>query len=359
MYRALELAAKAAGRTNPNPMVGAVIEKDGKIVGEGYHKKAGMSHAEVNAIEAAGDDARGATIYVTLEPCSHYGKTPPCVQAILKAGIKRVVAAVLDPNPRVAGNGMKILQDAGIDTKVGVLEDEARQLNEVFFKYITTKLPFVTLKVAMTLDGKIATYSRDSRWITGDKSREYVHHLRNTYDAIMVGIGTVLADDPQLNTRLDVDNKKDPIRIVIDGKLDIPLNSKIVATSREQKTIVFSSTIEDKEKADTLKKYGVEIVEIRGDPSKLPIDKILAILGEREICSLLVEGGAEINSYLIENKLIDKVHWFIAPKIIGGRNAASPVAGLGKEYMKDALYLNDVKIDTIDQDILITAYTGW
>jgi len=356
MRRALELAAKAMGRTSPNPMVGAVIVKDGEIIGEGYHRRAGTPHAEINALAEAGRSARGATIYVNLEPCSHYGRTPPCADALVEAGIKRAVISVLDPNPKVAGRGVEILKDAGVETCVGVLEEDAAKLNEVFFKYIKTGLPFVSLKVAMTLDGKIATYSGDSRWITGDTSRKFVHHLRNTNDAVMVGIGTVLADDPQLNTRLDINDSKDPVRIIIDGNLEIPLTSKIVTSSSKQKSIVFTSYIKDKEKAEKLQSYGVEIIELGGSSSRLPIEEAMKVLGGMGICSLLVEGGSAVNAYMIEKKLVDKLYWFIAPKIIGGQSAPSPVAGKGLELMRDAIEIETSDIKYFDRDICLTGY---
>ncbi len=359
MQRALDLAKKGMGRTNPNPMVGAVIVKNGQIIAEGYHKKAGTPHAEIHALNAAGQDALFSTIYVSLEPCSHHGRTPPCADALVNAGIKRAVIASLDPNPQVSGRGLKILQDAGIETEVGVLEKEALKLNEVFFKYITSKRPFISLKTAVTLDGKIASWNGDSRWISNPASRKYVHNLRNVYDGIMVGIGTVLADDPMLNTRLDIDDKRDPLRIIIDGDLELPLESKIVKSSREQKTLVFTSRINNHSKAAQLQDAGIEIIELGGNPQKLAVKKALEILGEREVCSILLEGGAELNAYMIEHKLINKVYWFIAPKIIGGRNSPSPIAGQGIELMDNALCLHNVDMQRIQDDILITAYTGW
>lgn len=356
IQHALNLAVKALGRTNPNPVVGAVLVKDGCIVGEGYHKQAGTPHAEIHALNAAGENAQGATLYVTLEPCSHYGKTPPCAEAVARAGIKRVVAAMLDPNPKVAGRGIEILQKAGISTRVGVLEASARRINEVFCKYITTGMPFVTLKTAMSLDGKIATRSGHSQWITNESSRKYVHQLRNIYDAVLVGTGTVIKDNPRLNTRLDDEKKRDPIRIIIDGNLDISVDSNIVQTSLEQRTIVFTSAVSPNRKADILQKFGMEIIRMDEKPEQLPIKNILEILGQMEICSLLIEGGGEINGYMLENDLVDKVHWFVAPKIIGGRNAPSPVGGMGVNVMEQARELKDMEITKFGQDIMITGY---
>ncbi len=356
MQRALDIAARAQGRTSPNPMVGAVVVKDNQVVGEGYHMKAGTPHAEVHALQAAGDAAWGATLYVNLEPCSHYGRTPPCADAIVEAGVKRVIVAGLDPNPRVSGRGLKILQDAGIETLTGVLEQEARNLNLAFFKYIQTGIPLVSLKVAMTLDGKIATSTGDSKWISGEASRKYVHQLRNVYDAIMVGIGTVLKDDPMLNTRLEDKDIRDPIRVIIDSKLDLPSSSNIVKTTRQQKTIVFCSQQADSARQEFLEEAGLTVIKMTVNEEKLPLEEVLRVLGEMEIMTLLVEGGGEINGYLIEKGLIDKVYWFIAPKIIGGREAPTPVGGRGITQLKDALPLRSMEIQRFDEDILITGY---
>ncbi|MDD2509736.1 MAG: bifunctional diaminohydroxyphosphoribosylaminopyrimidine deaminase/5-amino-6-(5-phosphoribosylamino)uracil reductase RibD [Syntrophomonas sp.] len=357
MQRALELAARARGRTSPNPLVGAVLVKDGQIQGEGYHQKAGSPHAEIHALNAAGPErAKGASIYVSLEPCSHYGRTPPCALALVEAGIAEVVMATLDPNPQVSGRGLHILREAGIKTRVGVLADEARKLNEFFFKYIQSGRPFVSLKLAMTLDGKIATSTGDSRWITGAASREYVHHLRNTYDGIMLGIGTVLKDDPRLNTRLELEGKRDPVRIIIDGRLELPLNSVIALTSHQQRTIIFAAEDSDQEKAKALRDCGLEIIKVGGKADCLDLKEVLDILGKMEILSLLLEGGAEINSNMIENKLVDKLYWFIAPKIIGGRSAPSPLGGEGIKTMNQALKLNSIETRYFEEDILISAY---
>ena len=356
MQRALDLAAQAQGRTSPNPMVGAVVVKDNQVVGEGYHMKSGTPHAEVHALEAAGEAARGATLYVNLEPCSHYGRTPPCADAIVRAGIKKVVVAGLDPNPRVSGRGLKILQDAGIETYTGVLEQEAHKLNQAFFKYIQTGTPLVSLKVAMTLDGKIATSIGDSRWISGEASRQYVHQLRNVYDAIMVGIGTVLKDDPMLNTRLEEQDCRNPVRIIIDTNLDLPQSSNIVKTATRQKTIVFCGQQADYSRQEFLGEAGLTIIQLPTDEEKLPLEEVLRVLGEMEIMTLLVEGGGEINGYLIEKDLIDKVYWFIAPKIVGGREAPTPVGGRGIQQLKDALLLKSMEIQRFDEDILITGY---
>jgi len=356
MQRALELAAQALGRTSPNPVVGSVIVKEGKIIGEGYHRQAGTPHAEIHALRQAGDEAADATVYVTLEPCSHYGRTPPCADALVEAGVKKVVVAVLDPNPQVAGRGIQKLIDAGIDIQTGILENEARQLNEAFFKHIQTGLPFVALKTAMTLDGKIATRTGDSRWITSSDARTYVHQLRNTYDAIMVGIGTVLHDDPMLNTRLDIDDIHHPLRIIVDTNLDLPLSSQIVRSANELPSLVFCSELANKDKDAQLTANGCEIIRLPLENGLVPLNNVLEHIGSRGICSLLVEGGGEINASLLEKQMLDKVYCFIAPKIIGGRTAPSPIGGLGLNKMQDAWELQSIDIKKLQRDILITGY---
>ncbi|WP_278279239.1 bifunctional diaminohydroxyphosphoribosylaminopyrimidine deaminase/5-amino-6-(5-phosphoribosylamino)uracil reductase RibD [Syntrophomonas palmitatica] len=356
MQRALELAAMAMGRTSPNPVVGAVIVKDGIIVGEGYHRQAGTPHAEIHALREAGEAARGSDVYVSLEPCSHYGRTPPCADALVKAGIKRAVIATVDPNPRVMGRGIKILQKAGIEVKTGILQNEAQKLNEFFFKYIRTGRPFVTVKTAMTLDGKIAASSGDSRWVSGEDSRRHVHELRNIYDAIMLGIGSVLKDDPQLNTRLDTDDTRDPLRVIIDRCLQIPLNSKIIQSSQSQATIIFCGTGASTAKAEEIRQAGAEVICLETNTDMIPLDKVLDELGHRGILSLLVEGGAQINANLIENKLADKYLAFVAPKIAGGNKAPSPVGGRGVEFMNDAVMLCDIEYRFFEKDILISGY---
>jgi len=356
MHRALELARHALGRTNPNPLVGAVIEKNGFILGEGYHHKAGAPHAEIHAMQAAGEEARGATLYVTLEPCSHFGRTPPCADAVIRAGIARTVIATIDPNPRVAGKGIEKLRQAGVDVEDGVLRQEACRLNDVFFKYIRTRIPLVAVKTAMSLDGKIATVTGDSKWISGEESRLYAHQLRNIYDGIMVGIGTVLKDDPCLNTRLPAADIRDPLRVIIDPYLDLPPNSNIAKTSRQQRTLVFCSDKAAYERREHLENLGVEIMSLVIDDELIPLERVLTILGEMGICSLLVEGGGEINGYLLQNYLVDKVYWFIAPKIIGGRQAPSPVGGSGINLMKEAQELKSVEVSKLGNDCLLIGY---
>ncbi len=361
MNRALELAALALGRTSPNPVVGAVVVRNGEIVGEGYHHQAGTPHAEVHALRAAGSLAQGATIYVTLEPCSHHGRTPPCANTLIEAGIKRVVVATLDPNPIVAGKGLAILKEAGIATTLGVLQEQAVHLNQFFFKYIKTGRPYVTVKSAMTLDGKIATASGDSRWVSGEESRQLVHRMRNTYDAIMVGIGTVLKDDPLLNTRLDDEHGRDPVRVIIDSRLELPMESQIMRTSQQQQTLLFCCSQVETDRISRLEQAGIKVIQLPTTEETLPLAEVLDELGRREICSVLVEGGAEINASLLENDLVDKIHLFIAPKIVGGRTSPSPVGGLGVELMKNAIPVRSLKTDFYGQDILLTGYLndGW
>lgn len=356
MKRALELAKRGIGFTNPNPLVGAVIVKEGRIIGEGYHAIYGGHHAEINAFLNAKEQVNGATMYVTLEPCSHYGKTPPCAKAIIEKGIKRVVIALIDPNPLVAGNGIKMLRDSGIEVIPGLMEEESKKLNEIFIKYITTKLPFGILKTAMTLDGKIATYSGDSKWITNEKSREYVHKLRHRVSAIMVGIGTVLQDNPYLNTRLPKAKGVDAVRIIIDSKARIPLDSNVLNMNSAAGTVIATTMLAPKQKLIELRKKGAEIVECPLLDGKVDLRFLFKTLGGKNIDSVLIEGGSELNYSAIEAGIIDKIITFIAPKIIGGREAKTPFGGLGKEYMKEALQLKTSEIHRIGDDIMIETY---
>ncbi len=356
MQQALDLAALARGRTSPNPLVGAIVVKDGVVVGQGYHRKAGTPHAEIHALQRAGGLSKGATLYVTLEPCSHYGLTPPCTQAIIAAGIKKCVVALKDPNPLVNGQGLALMREAGIETEIGILHDKAEKLNEVFIKNIRTGLPFVVLKTAMTLDGKIASVSGDSKWVTSETARQRVHELRDQLDGIMVGIGTVLADDPQLNTRLTAQEGKDPVRIILDGRLDLPLNSRIVKSSHRQPTLVFASQKASPQKARELEQAGLEVIIVEGEPEQLDLEQLLKVVAQRKITSVLVEGGGTVNAGMLEADLVDKVYWFIAPKIIGGQGAPTPVGGKGLQTMAGAIELADMAPELIGPDILLTGY---
>lgn len=356
MSRALDLAEKGAGYTNPNPLVGAVIVKDGRIIGEGYHKVYGGHHAEVNAINNATEDIKGTTMYVTLEPCSHYGKTPPCAKAIVESGIKKVVIGLKDPNPLVAGRGIKILEDSGVEVMVGILEDEGRKLNEIFLKYITTELPFCIMKTAMTLDGKIATSTGDSKWITEEISRKYVHELRHRVAGIMVGIGTVLADDPMLTTRLDDKASKDPTRIIIDSSGRIPLEAKVLNLKSDAKTIIATTEKAEKAKIRALEKKGAEVIITPIKDNGVDLSFLMKAIGEKKIDSILLEGGSNINYSALEEGIVDKVNAFISPKIIGGDTAKTPVGGDGKKYMKDAMSLQNIEVHNFGNDIMIEGY---
>lgn len=348
MKRALELAKKGEGRTAPNPMVGCVVVKDGEIIGEGFHEEYGKYHAERNALNSLTKSADGAELYVTLEPCCHYGKTPPCTEAIIEHKIKRVIIACVDENPLVGGQGIEILKKHGICVTVGVLKEEAMKLNEVFFHFISKKRPFVAMKYAMTLDGKIATVSKDSKWVTSKESRKYVQVLRNRYKAILVGIRTVLEDDPMLNCRLE--GGRHPIRIVLDSKLRIPIESNIVKSAKEIETIVVTTKAEET-KRDKLKSLGVEIMEMQ-DEIRLP--ELLTRLRDKNIDSILVEGGGKVHGSFLQENLVDRVYAFIAPKLIGGAKALSPVEGEGIQKMGDAIKLKDMECRIIEDDILIT-----
>lgn len=351
MRLAMQLAGNAIGRTSPNPLVGAVIVKDNRVVGCGWHRKAGTPHAEIHALNQAGELAQGADVYVTLEPCAHYGKTPPCAKALVEAKVKNVYGGLLDVNPKVAGKGFKILEDAGIHVEYGFLQDELRKQNEVFFKWIEHKKPFIVLKAAMTLDGKIATATGQSKWITNETSRAYGYKLRDIYDGIMVGINTVIEDNPMLTAR--VDGGKNPIRIVVDSSLKIDINANVVQ-DKSAKTIIATTDKADKDKILKLQAQDVDVIVVDKDENdKVDIEKLLDILGQQNICSILVEGGATLSGSFVAKKLVDKVYFFIAPKIIGGKEAKTPVAGTGILNLQEALALKDIQIEKLEEDILI------
>lgn len=351
MRLAMQLAGNAIGRTSPNPLVGAVIVKDNRVVGCGWHRKAGTPHAEVHALNQAGELAQGADVYVTLEPCAHYGKTPPCAKALVEAKVKNVYGGLLDVNPKVAGKGFKILENAGIHVEYGFLQDELRKQNEVFFKWIEHKKPFIVLKAAMTLDGKIATATGQSKWITNETSRAYGYKLRDIYDGIMVGINTVIEDNPMLTAR--VDGGKNPIRIVVDSSLKIDINANVVQ-DKSAKTIIATTDKANKDKILKLQAQDVDVIVVDKDENdKVDIEKLLDILGQQNICSILVEGGATLSGSFVAKKLVDKVYFFIAPKIIGGKEAKTPVAGTGILNLQEALALKDIQIEKLEEDILI------
>ena len=353
MRLAIEIAKKGAGKVNPNPMVGAVIVKDERVIGQGYHKYYGGNHAEVNAFENLSDSPEGATIYVTLEPCSHYGKTPPCVDKIIANKISKVVVGTLDPNPLVEGRGIKALKEAGIEVITGVLEEECKKLNEVFMKYILYKRPFVVLKTAMTLDGKIATESGESKWITSDKSRQEVHKLRNKLSAIMVGVNTVIKDNPELTCRLE--GGKNPVRIIVDSKLRIPLGSNVVVDNLAQ-TIVATTEVADKDKILVLEKLGVKVLIINSKNERVDLKSLMIELGKRDIDGILLEGGATLSFSALEENIVDKIQVYIAPKIIGGEKSKTSIGGKGIEKLSDAIMLNNMTVKSVGTDLLIEAY---
>lgn len=356
MNRVLELARLGEGRTSPNPLVGAVIVKDGKIIGEGFHSYYGGNHAEVDAINNASESVKGATLYVNLEPCSHYGKTPPCAMRIVKEGICRVVIGMVDPNPKVAGRGIEILKENSIEVEVGLLEKEARELNEVFIKYITKGIPYIYLKYAMTLDGKIASCTGDAKWISNEKSRQEVHKLRNKVSGIMVGIGTILADDPSLNTRLEEGKGKDPIRIIIDSNCRIPSTAKVLHLDSNNKTIVVVTKNADYMRIAEIESSGAEVIVIDEKENRVDLKCLMKVLGIRGIDSILIEGGSELIYSALEAELVDKIQVYIAPKIIGGSKSPTPVGGRGISLMNNAIELMDVKRKIFDEDIMIEGY---
>jgi len=357
MRLALQLAEGASGQTGINPAVGCVLVKDGRIIGMGAHLKRGTPHAEIHALQMAGDEATGCTAYVTLEPCSHFGKTPPCSDRLIKERVKRVVVACADPNPLVAGTGIERLKAHGIEVRTGVLAEEACLLNEAFNKFIVTRLPFVTLKTASTLDGKIASRTGDSKWITNADSRAYVHTLRHRNQAIMVGAGTVLADDPLLTTRLDVPAQH-PIRVVVDSGLRIPLTARVVQ-DRSAETIVLTTEDADPTKRDALEQAGVTVIAC-GAGSRVDLPTAMRLLGERDIATVLLEGGGRLNGAMLERQLIDKILLFYAPKIIGGGiEAPANFEFAGFERMNDAIRLKRVAVRQFGDDVCIAGYPDY
>ena len=354
MRLALQLAQSVKGRTSPNPLVGAVVVREQRIIGIGAHLRAGTHHAEVHALNMAGNDAEGSTMYVTLEPCNHHGRTPACTERIIKEGIKKVYVAALDPNPLVAGKGIKALEAAGIEVSVGLLQSEANKLNEVFNKYISTKMPYVILKAAMTLDGKLATKIGDSKWITNEASRLKVHQIRNETDGIMVGVQTVINDDPILTTRLP-EGGHNPIRIIIDSHLSIPETAKVLDV-KDAPTIIVCTEDRDIEKQKILESMNVKVIVSNSKDGFVDISDCLTKLGELQITSILVEGGSKLHGSFLIEKLFDKVIIFIAPKLIGGSNAIHAFGGTGLEYMSEAVKLDDIMIEQFDGDICITGY---
>lgn len=349
MKAALNEAVKGIGHTAPNPMVGAVIVKDGGIISRGYHRRCGEAHAERNAINNCTEDMHGAEIYVTLEPCCHYGKTPPCTEAIIKSGIKKVYIGSDDPNPLVAGKSAQILKNSGIETERGILKEECDRLNEAFFHYIVHKTPFVVMKYAMTADGKTACYTGESKWITGEAARENVHKSRLRYSGIMVGVGTVLTDDPLLTCRLE--NGRDPVRIICDSRLRTPINSRIVNTAHEIPTII--SCLETAKNGGAYEEKSVNLLRVGETDGHIDLKELMAKLGDAQVDSILLEGGSQIAYSALKAGIVNKVQAYIAPKIFGGRDSPTPVGGIGAGSPAEGFMLKNPILDRFGSDIMI------
>ena len=362
MKIALDLAKEGEGYTSPNPMVGAVIVKDGRVVGKGYHQAAGKAHAEVNALDNAGNLAKDATLYVTLEPCNHTGRTPPCTEKIVNAGIRRVVAAMADPNPEVKGGGLDYLERQGMSVTSGVCETQAKRLNEAFIKYVGSKRPFTIVKCAATLDGRIATKTGDSKWVTGEESRQFVHRLRHAVDAIMVGINTVENDDPSLTTRIAPPPKtfkpKDPIRIVLDTRLRISEKAKLLRLHSRSDTILVTGPSVSKDKKGRLEKNGVRIIEMPVKNDLIDLDRLMDHLGSLGVTSLLVEGGGRVIATALSTGIVDKIHFFFAPKILGGDDGIPICKGPGADIMNHCIAVRDMRVRRFGHDVMIEGYIG-
>jgi diaminohydroxyphosphoribosylaminopyrimidine deaminase/5-amino-6-(5-phosphoribosylamino)uracil reductase len=355
MAMALRLAEKAAGRTSPNPMVGAVVVKNGRVIARGWHERAGEPHAEAIALAKAGAAARGATLYVTLEPCSHTNKrTPPCSPLVIQSGVKRVVIAMSDPNPKVSGGGIKAIRKAGIEVVTGVLEPKARHLNEAYIKYITRGMPFVTLKIAQTLDGKIATASGESMWITGEMARKAGRLLRDRNDAILVGINTILKDDPALTTRIP--KGRDPIRVIVDSRLRIPLTAKVLTQRSTAKTIVATLASASKAKVNQVRATGAEVLFVKSDKGRVDLRDLMKKLGYMDVMSVLIEGGAEINASALKAGIVDKIVMFIAPTLMTGRDALCSIGGSSPVKLDHAIKLSEVTDRFVGPDLKIEGY---
>lgn len=356
MRNALALAAKGRGATSPNPMVGAVVVKDGKVIGRGHHLRAGEKHAEINALIEAGPESQGATLYVTLEPCCHHGRTPPCVDAIIEAGLARVVAAMIDPNPLVAGKGIARLREAGIEAEAGCLQGEARELNEFFVVFHEKRRPFVTIKWAMTVDGRTGTDSNHSRWISGEASRKHVHQLRSLHDAILIGIGTVLADDPMLNVRLEGFAGRQPTRIVVDGDLSIPRRARMLRERNAGPVILVTTERAPVEARKALEEDGHRVAVLDGRRRLIDVRQLMEFLAGENIISVFAEGGRQLQTSLLQQGFADKLVAYVSPKIVGGVELRSPVEGLGLMMMDQAIQLQRVKWTAFDDDICLEAY---
>ena len=355
MRMALHLAAKARGRTSPNPMVGAVVVKSGRVIATGYHKRAGGPHAEAIALAKAGRAAKAATLYVTLEPCSHTNKrTPPCSPLVISSGVKRVVVAMGDPNPKVSGGGINAIRKAGIEVVTGVLEAESRSLNEAYIKYITKGMPFVTLKIAQTLDGKIATASGESKWITGPEARKAGHRLRDQHDAILVGINTVLTDDPSLTARIA--GGRDPVRVIVDSSLRTPPKARIITQRSAARTIVATLASAPGNTMKRLQAAGAEIVLVKSDQGRIDLRDLMKKLGMRDIMSVLVEGGAEVHSSALRSGIADKVVMYIAPTLMTGADSLCSVGGTSPKKLGQAVALENISMSLVGKDLLVEGY---
>jgi diaminohydroxyphosphoribosylaminopyrimidine deaminase / 5-amino-6-(5-phosphoribosylamino)uracil reductase len=356
MRSALTLAKRGLGTTSPNPMVGTLVVKGQRVLGKGYHRKAGQPHAEVLALDEAGNAAQGAIMYVNLEPCCHMGRTPPCVDRIIRAGIKKVVVGMLDPNPLVNGQGVEALKKAGIEVKVGVLEGEARRLNEAFVGFKEKKRPFFTLKAASSLDGKIATKIGESKWISNEESRAYASKLRSVHDAILVGINTVILDNPMLVPRI-ARPKRYPVRVILDSKLRIPLTCQVVKTGDKYKTWIFTLPESRQDKEQRLRSMGVDVIRVpAGENGRISLAAVCEELFKRDIVSVLIEGGGEVNSSFLKEGFLDKIVLFYAPKFIGGKGASSMVSGKGIDFLKDAYRVDIVSVKRFKEDLCVEGY---
>ena len=356
MQLALDLAVKGEGFTSPNPMVGAVVVKDGQVVGSGYHQKVGGPHAEVNAIDAAGKLAQGSTLYVTLEPCNHTGRTLPCTRKIIAAGIKRVVMAMIDPNTDVAGGGAEYLKQHGIQITSGVCREQALRLNEAFVKFVRTRRPFVIAKCAATLDGRIATRSGDSKWVTGEKSRQFVHRLRHAVDGILVGINTVLNDDPSLTTRLPLERGKDPVRIILDTHLAISPAAKMLQQKSDAETILVTGRGLAANKRTSFAQDGIRVIQTELYNGMIDLDALMDQLGALGLASLLIEGGSRVLNSAFRSGIVDKVFFFYAPKILGGDDGVPICSGSGPELMSQSIAVNNINVHRFGDDVLIEGY---
>jgi diaminohydroxyphosphoribosylaminopyrimidine deaminase/5-amino-6-(5-phosphoribosylamino)uracil reductase len=357
MRLALKLAARGKGKTSPNPMVGAVLVKQGKIIGQGYHRGPGTPHAEVVALRLAGDKASGATLYTNLEPCCHVQKrTPPCTQAIIQHKVQKVVMAIRDPNPQVRGRGLRKLKKAGVRVQEGVLEQEATQLNEAYIKYMTRKCPFVVLKVAQSLDGKIATAGGESRWITSEQARAYTHQLRAQVDGVMVGIGTLLRDDPRLTVRTGAKEARQPLRIVVDTALRVPLDAQVIKQPPSGRTLIATTSQAAQGRIRELERRGVKVLVTKEREGRVDLADLMRLLGEMGVMTVMIEGGSELNASAIRQGIVDKVLFFITPRIIGGQDAKSSIGGISPKHLSASIPVRDYQIKRIGPDLLLEGY---